>query len=77
MDTDGTRTGYDVEMISLARKFAKVPLIASGGAGVLQDFDRAIAAGADALLAASVFHYGAFRIRAVKDYLRNRGHIIR
>jgi cyclase len=77
MDADGTRAGYDVEMISLARKFAKVPLIASGGAGSLEDFDRAITAGADALLAASVFHFGTFRISAVKDYLRNRGHIIR
>lgn len=77
MDADGTRAGYDVEMISLARKFAKVPLIASGGAGSLEDFDRAIKAGADALLAASVFHFGTFRISAVKDYLRNRGHIIR
>lgn len=77
MDADGTRAGYDLEMISLARKFAKVPLIASGGAGSLEDFDRAIKAGADALLAASVFHFGTFRISAVKDYLRNRGHIIR
>lgn len=77
MDADGTRAGYDIEMISLARKFAKVPLIASGGAGSLEDFDRAIKAGADALLAASVFHFGTFRISAVKDYLRNHGHIIR
>ncbi len=77
MDADGTRAGYDVEMISMARRYAKVPLIASGGAGALDDFDLAIKAGADALLAASVFHFGTFRIGAVKEYLRNRGHLIR
>lgn len=77
MDADGTRAGYDIEMITQAREFAKVPLIASGGAGSLEDFDLAIRAGADALLAASVFHFGTFRISAVKDYLRSRGHLIR
>lgn len=77
MDADGTRAGYDIEMISLARSYAKVPLIASGGAGSLEDFDLAIKAGADALLAASVFHFGTFRIGAVKEYLKNRGHLIR
>lgn len=77
MDADGTRAGYDIEMISLARRHCRTPLIASGGAGALNDFDRAIAAGADALLAASIFHFGTFRIGAVKEYLRNRGHIIR
>ena len=77
MDADGTRAGYDIEMISLARGYSKVPLIASGGAGSLEDFDLAIKAGADALLAASVFHFGTFRISAVKEYLRSRGHLIR
>ena len=77
MDADGTRAGYDIEMISLARGYSKVPLIASGGAGSLEDFDLAIKAGADALLAASVFHFGTFRIGAVKEYLRSRGHLIR
>lgn len=77
MDADGTRAGYDIEMITQARKVASVPLIASGGAGTLEDFDLAIKAGADALLAASVFHFGIFRIGAVKDYLRSRGHLIR
>ncbi len=77
MDADGTRAGYDIEMITQARKVAGVPLIASGGAGTLEDFDLAIKAGADALLAASVFHFGIFRIGAVKDYLRSRGHLIR
>ena len=77
MDADGTRAGYDIQMISQARAVAQVPLIASGGAGALADFDLAIRAGADALLAASVFHFGIFRIGAVKEYLRGRGHLIR
>ena len=77
MDADGTRSGYDIEMISLAKKYCQTPLIASGGAGSLSDFESAIEAGADALLAASVFHFGTFRIGEVKGYLRNRGYIIR
>ena len=77
MDADGTRAGYDIEMISLARKFATVPLIASGGAGALEDFDLAIKAGADALLAASVFHFGTFRIRDVMGNLARAGHSVR
>jgi cyclase len=77
MDADGTRSGYDIEMISLAKKYCRTPLIASGGAGSLSDFESAIEAGADALLAASVFHFGTFRIGEVKGYLRNRGYIIR
>ena len=77
MDADGTRSGYDIEMISLAKKYCRTPLIASGGAGTLSDFASAIEAGADALLAASVFHFGTFRIGEVKGYLRNRGYIIR
>ena len=77
MDVDGTRSGYDIEMISLAKKYCQTPLIASGGAGSLSDFESAIEAGADALLAASVFHFGTFRIGEVKGYLRNRGYIIR
>ena len=77
MDADGTRSGYDTEMISLAKKYCRTPLIASGGAGSLSDFESAIEAGADALLAASVFHFGTFRIGEVKGYLRNRGYIIR
>jgi len=77
MDADGTRAGYDIEMISLARRHCRTPLIASGGAGSLNDFEKAIAAGADALLAASIFHFGVFRIGAVKEHLRNRGYNIR
>lgn len=77
MDADGTRAGYDIEMISLAKRHCRTPLIASGGAGSLKDFESAIEAGADALLAASIFHFGLFRIGAVKEHLRNRGYSIR
>lgn len=77
MDTDGTKSGFDLELISEIRKISSVPLIASGGAGKLEDFADAIDAGADALLAASVFHFGTFRISDVKNYLSQRGYIVR
>ena len=77
MDADGTRSGYDLEMISKVRAICHVPLIASGGAGALVDFANALDAGADALLAASVFHFGTFRISEVKGYLKGRGYNVR
>jgi len=77
MDADGTKDGYDIEMIEAVRKHVTVPLIASGGAGRLADFPPAIAAGADAVLAASVFHFGDLRIGEVKDALREAGHPVR
>lgn len=77
MDADGTRKGYDIEMIRAARSVSRVPLIASGGAGALEDFALALDAGADALLAASVFHFGVFRIQEVKRYLSQAGYCIR
>lgn len=77
MDADGTRAGYDIEMISNVRAICQVPLIASGGAGKLEDFAAALDAGADALLAASVFHFGTFRISDVKNYLKQRGYNVR
>jgi imidazole glycerol-phosphate synthase subunit HisF len=77
MDADGTKDGYDIEMIEAVRKHVTVPLIASGGAGRLADFPPAIAAGADAVLAASVFHFGDLRIGEVKETLRDAGHPIR
>ena len=77
MDADGTRAGYDLEMIQVMRPHVSTPLIASGGAGALEDFARAIDAGADALLAASVFHFGVYRISQVKDFLRSAGYLIR
>jgi cyclase len=77
MDADGTRDGYDVEMIKAVRAVVTVPVIASGGAGALGHFDPAVAAGADAVLAASVFHFGDLRIGEVKQTLRDAGHEIR
>lgn len=77
MDADGTKDGYDIEMIEAVRKHVTVPLIASGGAGALKDFPPAVAAGADAVLAASVFHFGDLRIGQVKDTLRDAGHPVR
>jgi cyclase len=70
MDADGTRDGYDLELIRAVRAVVAVPVIASGGAGGLADFAPAVAAGADAVLAASVFHFGRLRIGEVKDALR-------
>jgi imidazole glycerol-phosphate synthase subunit HisF len=69
MDADGTRSGYDVELIGAVRAAVDVPLIASGGAGSVDDFAPAVVAGADAVLAASVFHFGQLRIGDVKRTL--------
>ena len=77
MDADGTREGYDLPMIAAVRAVTSVPLIASGGAGALEHFAPAVAAGADAVLAASVFHFGMLRIADVKDALRAAGHEVR
>ncbi|CAM3337362.1 imidazole glycerol phosphate synthase subunit HisF [Streptomyces albus] len=77
MDADGTKDGYDTEMISAVRKHVTVPVIASGGAGRLGHFPPAIGAGADAVLAASVFHFGDLRIGEVKQTLRDAGHPVR
>ena len=77
MDADGTRAGYDLGMIQAVRAIASVPIIASGGAGAIQDFAAALTAGADALLAASVFHFGIHRIGQIKQYLAKEGYPIR
>jgi cyclase len=77
MDADGTRAGYDIGMISAVRAVCRVPLIASGGAGSLEDFSAALDAGADALLAASVFHFGIHRIGGVKSYLGKHNYPVR
>ena len=77
MDADGTRAGYDIGMITAVRAVSKVPLIASGGAGSLEDFAAALNAGADALLAASVFHFGIHRIRDIKSYLASQNYPVR
>ncbi|MEV4171446.1 imidazole glycerol phosphate synthase subunit HisF [Nonomuraea sp. NPDC049709] len=77
MDGDGTLDGYDLEMLRAVRAAVRVPVIASGGAGRLEDFPPAVAAGADAVLAASVFHFGTLKISEVKDTLRMAGHQVR
>ena len=77
MDMDGTRAGYDVELLRKVREISSVPVIASGGAGDIDDFGRAIDSGADALLAASVFHFGIYRIGEIKRDLKRKGFIVR
>jgi cyclase len=77
MDADGTRQGYDLPLIRAVRRVVDVPLIASGGAGALDDFAPAVDSGADAVLAASVFHFGVLRIGDVKAALRAAGHPVR
>ena len=74
MDTDGTKNGYDIPLTKAVSEAVNVPVIASGGAGKLEDFYEVLAeGGADAVLAASVFHYKTFTIQQVKEYLRDRG----
>ena len=77
MDADGTKDGYDLELIRLVRPEVDVPLIASGGAGAVGDFAPAVGCGADAVLAASVFHFGELSIGEVKSALREAGHPVR
>jgi cyclase len=77
MDGDGTRDGYDLEMIRAVRRAVSIPVIASGGAGSLEHFPPAVEAGADAVLAASVFHFGQLKIGEVKETLRQAGHPVR
>lgn len=77
MDTDGTRNGYDLELIRAASDAVRIPVIASGGAGNLPHLDEALSAGAHAVLAASIFHFGEITIAAARDFLRHRGHEVR
>ena len=77
MDADGTRDGFDLEMLRAVRAEVSVPVIASGGAGAADHFAPAVDAGADAVLAASVFHFGTLRIGEVKAALADAGHPVR
>ncbi|HJQ04016.1 MAG TPA: imidazole glycerol phosphate synthase subunit HisF [Nocardioides sp.] len=77
MDADGTRDGFDLEMIRRVRAEVAIPVIASGGAGAVDHFAPAVAAGADAVLAASVFHFGTMRISEVKAGLAGAGYPVR
>jgi imidazole glycerol-phosphate synthase subunit HisF len=78
MDCDGTRNGYDLELTRAVSGAVRIPVIASGGAGTLEHFYEALTAGgASAVLAASLFHSGEYKIADVKNYLRRRGVIVR
>ncbi|HHU38098.1 MAG TPA: imidazole glycerol phosphate synthase subunit HisF [Propionibacterium sp.] len=77
MDRDGTTDGFDLEMIEAVRKVVDVPVIASGGAGTVQHFVDAARAGADAVLAASVFHYGTLTVAQIKEGLAAAGFEVR
>jgi len=73
MDADGTKDGFDLELIALVRAAVRIPVIASGGAGAAEHFAPAVRAGADAVLAASVFHFGELTIPQVKQALADDG----
>jgi len=78
MDCDGTRNGYDIELTRTVAHAVRIPVIASGGAGSLEHFYEALTdGGASAVLAASLFHFGEFKIAEVKNYLRSRGVVVR
>jgi cyclase len=77
MDADGTKAGYDLPLIELVRANVSIPIIASGGAGKLADFAPAVAAGADAVLAASVLHFGELGIADIKRSLTDAGCVVR
>lgn len=77
IDADGTRQGFDVELLEIVRSISPVPVIASGGAGSARDFPAAAAAGADAILAASIFHEGSVTIAEAKKELEKAGFEVR
>ena len=77
MDADGTQDGFDLELIRAVRREVTIPVIASGGAGHVDHFPPAVEAGADAVLAATVFHFGTLRIAEVKHTLEQAGHPVR
>jgi len=77
IDADGTKQGYDLELVAAVRELSSVPVIASGGAGAVADFAPAVAAGADAVLAASVFHNGELTVADVKAALSADGIAVR
>ncbi|GGO69586.1 imidazole glycerol phosphate synthase subunit HisF [Nocardioides deserti] len=77
MDADGTQDGFDLELIEAVRREVSIPVIASGGAGRVEHFPPAVEAGADAVLAATVFHFGTLRVGDVKHALTEAGHPVR
>jgi cyclase len=77
MDRDGTRDGYDLPLLNAVAGQVRIPVIASGGAGALEHLDSALAAGAHAVLAASIFHFGEYTLAEARRYLAGRGHPVR
>lgn len=77
MDRDGTRDGYDLPLLNQVSTAVRIPVIASGGAGALEHLDAALAAGAHAVLAASIFHFGEYSLAEARRYLAGRGHPVR
>ena len=78
MDGDGTKAGYDIELTKAVAEAVDIPVIASGGAGTLEHFyDALTEAKAEAVLAASLFHYKELEIKEVKEYLKDRGISVR
>lgn len=77
MDRDGTRDGYDLPLTGAVASAVRIPVIASGGAGALEHLDAALGAGAHAVLAASIFHFGEYTLAEARRYLAARGHPVR
>jgi cyclase len=77
MDTDGTRAGYDLDLLRAVSSAVRIPVIASGGAGSLEHLDQALGAGAHAVLAASIFHFGEISVPEARAFLKGRGHEVR
>lgn len=78
MDADGTKDGYDLPLTSMVSQAVNIPVIASGGAGNMEHMYQAVTAGkADAVLAASIFHYGEYTVNQVKEYLQEKGVVVR
>jgi cyclase len=77
MDTDGTRAGYDLDLLHAVSSAVRIPVIASGGAGSLEHLDQALGAGAHAVLAASIFHFGEISVPQARAFLKGRGHEVR
>jgi cyclase len=78
MDKDGTKSGYDIDLLKKITQNSSIPVIASGGVGTLDHFyDGIVNGGASAVLAASIFHYGKFKIKDVKEYLNSKNVSVR
>ena len=78
MDKDGTKSGYDIELLKAITLSTNIPVIASGGVGTLDHlYDGIVKGGASAVLAASIFHYGEYKIKDAKEYLKSKNVSVR